>query len=142
MPPDWTFALATIDLPTVKRTVIAPFLDQEATAAQTAQGQQQRKGLTYLIGLLRDQDATSHDFLMQRCIRNTTDPTLAAVAIDALARLADRRDKPLLERLAAGSPSKDEMPHFKGLTLSLIHILPPHASQPPMTPSTGRRLPE
>ena len=111
-----SYALATIDLPTVKRAVIGPFLDQEATAAQTAQRHQQRKCLAYLIGLLRDQDARSHDFLVQRCIRDTTDPTLAAVAIDALARLADRRDKPLLERLAAGNPSKGEMPHFKGLT--------------------------
>ncbi len=110
------YALATIDLPTVKRAVIGPFLDQEATSAETAQRQQLRKCLAYLIGLLRDQDARSHDFLVQRCIRNTTDPTLAAVAIDALARLADRRDKPLLERLAAGNPSKGDMPHFKGLT--------------------------
>ena len=110
------YALATIDLPTVKRAVIGPFLDQEATSAETAQRQQLRKCLAYLIGLLRDQDTRSHDFLVQRCIRNTTDPTLAAVAIDALARLADRRDKPLLERLAAGNPGKGDMPHFKGLS--------------------------
>ena len=90
------YALATVDLPTIKRTVIEPFLDQEASAPQNAQRHQGRKCLAYLIGLQRDQDAKSHDFLIQRCIRDTTDPTLAAIAIDALARLADRRDKALL----------------------------------------------
>ncbi len=108
-----SYALATIDLPTIKRAVIGPCLDQETTTPQNAQHHQRRKCLAYLIGLLRDQDAKSHDFLVQRCVRDTTDPTLAAIAIDALARLADRRDKALLEHLAAGSPSAGEMPQFK-----------------------------
>lgn len=107
------YALATVDLPAVKRAVIEPFLDQEAAMPQTPEANQIRKCLAYLIGLLRDQDARSRDFLVMRCIGATADPTLAAVAIDALARLADRRDKPLLEHIAAGQPDAGEMARFK-----------------------------
>ena len=109
------YALATVDLPSVKRAVIGPFLDREADASQGGQTNLRRKCLAYLIGLLRDQDARSRDFLLRTCVRDTADPTLAAVAIDALARLADRRDKAMLEHIAAGTPTAEEMPNFKRL---------------------------
>lgn len=112
-----TYALATVDLPTVKAAVLAPFFSDESAYVQNeAQRLQHYKCLAYLIGLLRWQDPTARQFLLVRCMLETKDAALAAVAIDALARLADRRDKPLLERIAMGCPGAEVMPCFKFLS--------------------------
>ncbi|MEZ4770894.1 MAG: hypothetical protein R2844_21060 [Caldilineales bacterium] len=111
------YAMATIDLPTVRQTVLQPFLDNLDTLLRPGvSGLQQLKCLTYLIGLVRWQDQQARTFLLQRGIRDTSDPNLMAVAIDALARLADTRDRPLMESIALGQPSVEAVPHFAGLT--------------------------
>ncbi len=111
-----TYALATVDLPTVKEAVLDPFFGNEAAYIDSdSERLQHYKCLAYLIGLLRWQDPAAREFLLVRCIRETEDAALAAVAIDALARLADRRDKPLLERIAMGCPDADIMPCFDHL---------------------------
>ncbi len=112
-----TYALATIDLPAVKRAVLDPFFSDEAAYAQSEEERLQHyKCLAYLIGLLRWQDPIARQFLLQRGMLEAEDAMLAAVSIDALARLADRRDKPVLERVAMGCPDSDIMPCFKYLS--------------------------
>ena len=112
-----TYALATVDLPAVKRAVLDPFFSDEAAYAQSPEERLQHyKCLAYLIGLLRWQDPMARQFLLQRGMLEAEDAMLAAVSIDALARLADRRDKPLLERVAMGCPDSDFMPCFKYLS--------------------------
>ena len=112
-----TYALATIDLPAVKRAVLDPFFSDEAAYAHSTEERLQHyKCLAYLIGLLRWQDPVARQFLLVRCMLEAGDAALAAVAIDALARLADRRDKPVLERIAMGCPDSEFMPCFKYLS--------------------------
>lgn len=112
-----TYALATIDLPTIKAALLDPFFSDEAAYIHSAEQRLQHyKCLAYLIGLLRWQDPAAHQFLLVRCMQEAEDATLAAVAIDALARLADRRDKPVLERIAMGCPDAEIMPCFKHLS--------------------------
>ncbi|MFZ2359005.1 MAG: CHAT domain-containing protein [Anaerolineae bacterium] len=112
-----TYALATIDLPAVKRAVLDPFFSDEAAYVQSEEERLQHyKCLAYLIGLLRWQDPGARQFLLVRCLLEAADAMLAAVSIDALARLADRRDKPVLERIAMGCPDSDIMPCFKYLS--------------------------
>lgn len=107
------YALATVDLPTVKTAVIDPFFsDEDAYADSETERLQHYKCLAYLIGLLRWQDPAARQFLRVRCLLEAEDAALAAVAIDALARLADRRDKPVLERIAMGCPDADILPCF------------------------------
>jgi hypothetical protein len=112
-----TYALATVDLPAVKRSVLDPFFGNEAAYIHSDEERLQHyKCLAYLAGLLRWQDPVARDFLLVRCMVEAEDAALAAVAIDALARLADRRDKPVLERIAMGCPGKEIMPCFKHLS--------------------------
>jgi hypothetical protein len=112
-----TYALATVDLPAVKRSVLDPFFGNEAAYIHSDEERLQHyKCLAYLTGLLRWQDPAARDFLLVRCMLEAEDTALAAVAIDALARLADRRDKPVLERIAMGCPGKEIMPCFKHLS--------------------------
>jgi hypothetical protein len=112
-----TYALATVDLPAVKRTVLDPFFEDEAAYVRSEQERLQHyKCLAYLIGLLRWQDPVARDFLLVRCMLEAEDTALAAVGIDALARLADRRDKAVLERIAMGCPGQEIMPCFKHLS--------------------------
>lgn len=112
-----TYALATVDLPAVKRAVLDPFFGDEAAYVHSEAGRLQHyKCLAYLIGLLRWQDPAARQFLLVRGMLEAEDATLAAVSIDALARLADRRDKPVLERIAMGCPGKEIMPCFKHLS--------------------------
>lgn len=107
------YALATIDLPTIKATVLDPFFSNEAAYVHSEEERLQHyKCLAYLIGLLRWQDPAAREFLRIRCLLEAEDAALAAVAIDALARLADRRDKPALERIAMGCPDAEFMPCF------------------------------
>ena len=107
------YALATVDLPTVKAAVLDPFFSNETAYVDSEAGRLQHyKCLAYLIGLLRWQDPAARQFLRVRCLLEAEDAALAAVAIDALARLADRRDKPVLERIAMGCPDADIMPCF------------------------------
>jgi hypothetical protein len=111
-----TYSLATVDLPAVQRTVLDPFFsDESAYVHSDAHRVQHYKCLAYLIGLLRWQSPVAREHLLIRCLLEAEDAALAAVAIDALARLADRRDKPLLERIAMGCPGADIMPCFKYL---------------------------
>lgn len=125
-----TYALATVDLPAVQRAVLDPFFSAEAATAGgprsetgpsdgvlTAEDERLKhyKSLAYLIGLLRWQAPVAREFLLRRCMLESKDAKLAAVAIDALARLADRNDKPLLERIAMGCPDAEIMPCFKYL---------------------------
>jgi hypothetical protein len=112
-----TYALATVDLPAVKRSVLDPFFGDEAAYIHNDEERLQHyKCLAYLTGLLRWQDPVARDFLLVRCMLEAEDAALAALAIDALARLADRRDKPALERIAMGCPGKEIMPCFKHLS--------------------------
>lgn len=112
-----TYALATIDLPAVQAAVLDPFFrNRPADGASAAERLQQDKSVAYLIGLLRWQAPVAREFLLVRCMLETADAALAAVAIDALARLADRGDKPLLERIAMGCPGAEIMPCFKYLS--------------------------
>lgn len=112
-----TYALATIDLPAVQGAVLDPFFrDEAATIRSDDECTKHYKSLAYLIGLMRWQAPIARDFLLRRCMLETKDAKLAAVAIDALARLADRNDKPLLERIAMGCPNAEAIPCFKYLT--------------------------
>jgi hypothetical protein len=111
------YALATVDLPAVQAAVLDPFFRNEtAYFANDAERLQHYKALAYLIGLLRWQAPAAREFLVVRCMFEAEDATLAAVAIDALARLADRSDKPTLERIALGCPGAEIMPCFKYLS--------------------------
>ncbi len=113
-----TYALATVDLPAVKRTVLDPFFSNEAAYVHSEKERLQHyKCLAYLIGLLRWQDPIAREFLLKRGMLEAEDAMLAAVSIDALARLADRRDKPMLERIAMGCPDSEFVPCFKHLTV-------------------------
>lgn len=112
-----TYALATIDLPSVQAAVLDPFFSNEAAyVASEEERFQYYKSLAYLIGLLRWQSPVAREFLLVRCLLETREAALASVAIDALARLADRNDKPLLERIALGCPDAEIMPCFKYLS--------------------------
>lgn len=112
-----TYALATIDLPSVQAAVLEPFFSNEAAYVHTEEERlQYYKSLAYLIGLLRWQSPVARDFLLVRCLLETREAALASVAIDALARLADRNDKRLLERIALGCPDAEIMPCFKYLS--------------------------
>lgn len=107
------YALATVDLPTVRQAVLIPLLNNLDTLLPPgARGLQQLKCLAYLIGLVRWQSPEARAFLLERCIRDAADPNLMAVAIDALARLADTRDRLLMEAIAQGEPPADAAPHF------------------------------
>ncbi len=112
-----TYALATVDLPAVQAAVLDPFFNDEVAYVNTAAERLQHyKSLAYLIGLLRWQAPIAREFLLVRCMLEAEDAALAAVAVDALARLADRSDKPLLERIAMGCPGAEIMPCFKYLS--------------------------
>ncbi len=112
-----TYALAAIDLPSVQAAVLDPFFSNEAAYVHTEEERlQYYKSLAYLIGLLRWQSPVAREFLLVRCLLETRKATLASVAIDALARLADRNDKRLLERIALGCPDAEIMPCFKYLS--------------------------
>ncbi len=111
------YALATVDLPTVRQAVLLPFLsDLDTLLRPTDEGLQQLKCLAYLIGLVRWQDQLARTFLLERCIRDTTDTNLIAVAINSLARLADTRDRALMEAIALGQPPAETAPCFAGLS--------------------------
>ena len=112
------YALATVDLPTVRQAVLIPFLDNlPALLGPGASGLQQLKCLAYLIGLVRWQDQQARAFLLEHCIRDADDATLIAVAIDALARLADTRDRALMEAIALGKPPAETLPTYADLAL-------------------------
>ena len=112
------YALATVDLPTVRQAVLIPFLDNLPTLlGPGASGLQQLKCLAYLIGLVRWQDQQARAFLLEHCIRDADDATLIAVAIDALARLADTRDRALMEAIALGKPPAETLPSYADLAL-------------------------
>ena len=111
------YALATVDLPTVRQAVLIPFVTNlDGLLRPAEEGLQQLKCLAYLIGLVRWQDQQARTFLLERCIRDTTDANLIAVAIDSLARLADTRDRPLMEAIALGRPPAEAAPSFAGLS--------------------------
>ncbi|MGD9318240.1 MAG: hypothetical protein PVG56_15495, partial [Anaerolineae bacterium] len=99
-----TYALALLDLPTVRDAVFLPFFGRERGAFVT---DEQRllhyKCMAYLIGLLRWQEQRAYDFLVEDCLKGARKARLAAVAIQALGSLADRRYKPLLDVMALGN---------------------------------------
>jgi hypothetical protein len=112
-----TYALATIDLPSVQAAVLDPFFSNDAAYVNSEEERlEYYKSLAYLIGLLRWQSPVAREFLLVRCLLESRKAALASVAIDALARLADRNDKRLLERIALGCPDAEIMPCFKYLS--------------------------
>jgi hypothetical protein len=129
------YALAMIDLPKVKQAVIDPFFREEfdpylpsgigrssedeisrflSKRSKLFGGRKRRilhyKCMAYLIGLLRWQEGKAYDFLVGLCLKASGDARLAAVAIDALGRLADQRHKPLLQCIALGRFDPDSFP--------------------------------
>ena len=107
-----TYALARLDLPAVKGAVLLPFFEREDELSPD-EGTRDRhfKCMGYLIGLLRWQEQQARDFLVRRCLKETRVASLAAVAISALGRLADRRDKAMLQAIALGEFG-DNLPHL------------------------------
>lgn len=67
---------------------------------------QQYKCIAYLIGRERLQAKVAQRFLVERCIKATTDPGLWGVAIEALGLLADPVHRYLLEQLATRNFAK------------------------------------
>lgn len=98
-----TYALARLDLPTVKGAVLLPFFERENELFPDEERRDRHYKCTgYLIGLLRWQEEQARDFLVRRCMRETPVASLASVAISALGRLADPQDKSMLEAIALG----------------------------------------
>jgi len=108
--PLWSIvhALATLDSPVVIAAVVLPYRD-ELTRRQLSFAEQwaHRKYFTYLIGLLRVCNPTIHELLLenftlcqQRRVPEIQD--LVAETINTIGRLADPKDKALLETLAVG----------------------------------------
>ena len=98
------YALATIDLPTVKLALVEgglwqgvgqsgralPLSDERVTAffEEWSQRGAQVKFLAYLIGLSQWRDPQALDFLHEQCLKqNSNQVSLAAVAIEALSRV-------------------------------------------------------
>ncbi len=106
-----TYALARLDLPTVKGAVLLPFFEWENELSPGETRDRHYKCMGYLIGLLRWQEEQARNFLVRRCMRETDVASLASVAISALGRLADPQDKLRLERIALGK-FDDDLPHF------------------------------
>jgi hypothetical protein len=101
-----TYALAKLDLPTVNPAKLLRMLlrleQQGGLSPDDEWCTQHHKCMAYLVGLLRWQDHQAHTYLVERCLKGTGDPRLAATAVEALGRLAFRKDKHLLEELALG----------------------------------------
>jgi hypothetical protein len=107
-----TYALACLDLPTVKGAVLLPFFERENELFLDEETRDRHFKCTgYLIGLLRWQQEQARDFLVRRCMRETRVASLASVAISALGRLADPQDKSMLEAIALGRFG-DYLPHL------------------------------
>jgi hypothetical protein len=111
-----TYALARLDLPTVKGAVLLPFFEKIELFPDEETRDRHYKCTAYLIGLLRWQEEQARDFLERRCMRETHVVSLASVAISALGRLACPQDKSMLEAIALGE---------------FGHYLPHLASAPP-----------
>ncbi|MGD9317670.1 MAG: hypothetical protein PVG56_12590, partial [Anaerolineae bacterium] len=98
-----TYALAMLDLPNIRDAVFLPFFERERELFVT---EEQRllhyKCMAYLIGLERWQEQKAYDFLEEDCLKGARKARLAAVAIQSLGSLADRRYKPLLDMMALG----------------------------------------
>lgn len=111
------YALAMIDLPTVKQAIVedglGTGLSQEESAAsqsdaffrQWRRRGEKRKFLAYFIGLARWRDPQPLAFLYTQCLKkNSSHVTLAAVAIEALSRVGNpKQDVKLLEKIAVGN---------------------------------------
>ena len=98
------YAIAIIDLPTVRDAVLLPFFEREKTIY--SKGKKKcapcYKCMAYLIGLVRWQDQKGRDYL-DWCMKETNDSALVAVAIASVGRLADQEDKGRLEEIALGN---------------------------------------
>lgn len=109
--PLWSLAhaLATLDSTLVIKAVVLPYRQEVERRQLTVAAQwQHRKYITYLIGLLRVHDPAIDDLLLENfalCKRRrvTEIPELIIETINALGRIADPKDKGLLETLAVGN---------------------------------------
>ncbi len=107
-----TYALARLDLPTVKGAVLLPFFERETELFPDEETRDRHYKCTgYLIGLLRWQEEQARDFLVRRCMGETRVASLASVAISALGRLANPQDKSILEAIALGEFGR-YLPHL------------------------------
>lgn len=108
--PLWSIvhALATLDSPLVIAAVVLPYRDEVERRKLSLAGQwEHRKYFTYLIGLLRVHNPRIRELLLENfalCHRRRVQEIqeLVAETINAIGRLADPKDKSLLETLAVG----------------------------------------
>lgn len=105
-PTRWAVAHALIHLddPDAITRVIDKFLAQSSKRKTPPKKQAaQYRCVAYLIGRLRLQDPKYHDFLIDNCLKHSTDPQLWRITIESLGWLADPQDRKLLEEIAIGS---------------------------------------
>jgi hypothetical protein len=99
-----TYALAATGAPEVRQSLFNRYLCKaDELSAKESAPNLHRKCMAYLIGLLRLQEESAHDFLLKQCLEETDNVALAAVAIDALGHLGDKQDKECLEQVALGN---------------------------------------
>ncbi|MDX1614787.1 MAG: CHAT domain-containing protein [Candidatus Promineifilaceae bacterium] len=98
-------ALSMIDPQKVIEQVVVPYLEavKERSREEWADWISRDKRLIYLIGLLRWQDDRAHHFLVKQCLPSCADVKLWLTVIDALGRLANDRDRHVLEAIATVS---------------------------------------
>jgi HEAT repeat protein len=117
-----TYALAMLDLPIVRDAVFLPFFERERELfVDNEQRLLHYKCMGYLIGLLRWQEQKAYDFLVGSCLKDARKARLAAVAIQALGSLADRRYKPLLDMIALGNFT-GILPHVDAPSSSFAYL--------------------
>jgi len=96
-------ALVHLDDPETITRLIDGFLVHSNTRKTPPKKQAaQYRCIAYLIGRLRLQDPKYHDFLIDNCLKRSTDPQLWRIAIESLGWLADPQDRKLLEQVAIG----------------------------------------
>ena len=98
-------ALAMSDSMLVSEQVIVPYIMQErpAQCADPATWLSRDKTMAYLIGLLRDQSAVTHRYLITHCLQQASDPKLWYTALTALGSVATDRSKQFLQEVASGN---------------------------------------
>lgn len=99
-----TQALALLDTTAITKSIILHMLQDPAFIESRHQAEvvQRDKCLAYLIGRIRSREKLARIFLINRCLKESSDVRLWATAIEALGLLADKRDKSLLETIAIG----------------------------------------
>ncbi|MGD8854700.1 MAG: CHAT domain-containing protein [Chloroflexota bacterium] len=125
LPVRWAVAdaLAMTDSAWVNKEVVKPAVAQ---VAQRPYGDDQwrnrDKCLAYLIGLIRVLDPEPQSYLVDYCLRQSTDTRIWITAIVSLGRLANKDSRQLLVDIAAGRFDDEPLETFVPTPEACIHI--------------------